>query len=202
MKKIDTLIIGAGVSGLTYAANCKDKYLIIEKEKTPGGLCRTFYSGEYVWDFAGHFFHFASAEVKNMFEENVRKEDMVICKKNTNINYEGNIINYPFQMNIHELPQNEFVDCLYDLFHKEEKEHYNNFEDMLYGKFGKSITEKFLRPYNEKLYACQLSELDTNAMGRFFPYANPLEIIDNMKTDKVKYTTVNLIIPKKAPNIS
>ena len=40
------------------------------------------------------------------------------------------------------------------------------------GKFGKSITEMFLKPYNEKLYACDLTKLDKDAMGRFFPYAD------------------------------
>ena len=52
---------------------------------------------------------------------------------------------------------------------------------MLYAKFGKSITEKFLRPYNEKLYATDLHNLDKNAMGRFFPYADKEAIIRNMK---------------------
>ena len=52
---------------------------------------------------------------------------------------------------------------------------------MLYHKFGKSIADKFLVPYNEKLYACDLDTLDVDAMGRFFPYANKEEIIQNFK---------------------
>jgi protoporphyrinogen oxidase len=56
--------------------------------------------------------------------------------------------------------------------------------DMLYGKFGKSIVEKFLKPYNEKLYAVDLKTLDKDAMGRFFPYADIPAIIDNMKANK------------------
>ena len=55
---------------------------------------------------------------------------------------------------------------------------------MLYGKFGKSIVEKFLKPYNEKLYAVDLTTLDKDAMGRFFPYADIPAIIDNMKANK------------------
>ena len=31
-----------------------------------------------------------------------------------------------------------------DIFNKEEKDNYDNFLDMLYGKFGKSIVEKFV----------------------------------------------------------
>lgn len=197
MKFIQTLIIGAGISGLTYAANTKDDYLIIEKEGQAGGLCKTFYIDGFVWDYAGHFFHFARPEFKSMFEEKIKPDDMVKCIKKTDINYNGYKIDYPFQMNIHQLPKKEFIDCLYDLFHRGEKQKYSSFEDMLYGKFGKSITEKFLKPYNEKLYACDLNELDTDAMGRFFPYANPQQIINNMKESSIKTYNSMFDYPKK-----
>ena len=100
-------------------------------------------------------------------------------------------------MNIHQLPKEEFIDCLYDLFQRKEKSTYDSFEDMLYGKFGKSITEKFLKPYNEKLYACDLNDLDTNAMGRFFPYADPNQIIMNMKNNGVSTYNSTFDYPKE-----
>lgn len=197
MDKVKYLIIGSGISGLTCAFCLKDNYMIIEKEDKPGGLCKTFYEDEFVWDYAGHFFHFATPEIKSFFEKNIDDGDMVRCIKNTNINYNGMTIDYPFQMNIHQLPKAEFIDSLYDLFHRAEKEKYDNFEDMLYGKFGKSITEKFLKPYNEKLYACNLNDLDTNAMGRFFPYANPEQIIDNMKRTTLQTYNSTFDYPKQ-----
>lgn len=196
MITADTLIIGAGISGLTYAAYTKEDYLIAEKESTPGGLCRSFYVDGFVWDYAGHFFHFARPELRAGFETAIREEDMVKCVKKTDINYNGYIVDYPFQMNIHQLPKDEFIDCLYDLFHRIEKEKYDNFEDMLYGKFGRSITDKFLKPYNEKLYACSIDELDVDAMGRFFPYANPEQIINNMKNTRVKTYNSTFDYPK------
>ena len=52
---------------------------------------------------------------------------------------------------------------------------------MLYARFGRAIAEKFLIPYNEKLYACDLGSLDKDAMGRFFPHADLTDIIRNMK---------------------
>lgn len=181
MKNVKTLIIGAGISGLTYANFCKEDYLIIEKELEAGGLCRTFYKDGYTWDYAGHFFHFSTDEVKEFFESRIPGDEILSCRKNTKICYNSNLIDFPFQTNIHQLEKSEFIDCLYDLFFKEEKGRYLDFEDMLYGKFGKAITEKFLKPYNEKLYACSLKELDPNAMGRFFPYADLKDIISNMK---------------------
>lgn len=178
------LIIGAGISGLTFANYIKEDYLILEKEAEVGGYCRTIKKGDFIWDYAGHFFHFKTDEFRKMFIDNVEKDDIIYKDKCTKILYDEDLIDYPFQTNIHQLKKEEFIDCLYDLFNKEEKENYNDFLDMLYGKFGKSITEKFLKPYNEKLYACNLHNLDTDAMGRFFPYANINQIINNMKNNQ------------------
>ncbi len=59
---------------------------------------------------------------------------------------------------------------------------------MLYARFGRSIAEKFLIPYNEKLYACDLATLDRDAMGRFFPHASLTDIVRNMRApDNASY---------------
>ena len=186
MEEINTkyLIIGAGISGLMFANIKKDNYIIVEKESEIGGYCRTIYKDGFIWDYAGHFFHFKTEEMKQFFLENMKNEKLIEQDKNTKIYYKGKLIDYPFQTNIHQLEKQEFIDCLYDLYNKVEKENYDSFLDMLYGKFGKSIVEKFLKPYNEKLYACDLNSLDKEAMGRFFPYANIQQIINNMKEEK------------------
>ena len=195
-RNVKYLIIGAGISGLTFANFIKDNYLIIEKENEVGGYCRTIKKGEYLWDYAGHFFHFKTDEMKKLFEDLMKDEELIFQEKNTKIYYGDRLIDYPFQMNIHQLPQQEFIDCLYDLYNKNEKENYESFLDMLYGKFGKSIVEKFLKPYNEKLYACDLNNLDKDAMGRFFPYANLNQIINNMKEENNNSYNNTFLYPK------
>lgn len=196
MKRIKYLIIGSGVSGLSFANFIKGDYLIVDKEQEPGGLCRTIKKDGFIWDYAGHFFHFATEQLKSLFEKRINKDQFVSCKKNTKIYYKNQFIDYPFQKNIHQLEKEEFIDCLYDLYMKKEKAIYSNFEEMLYGKFGQGITEKFLKPYNEKLYACQLNLLDENAMGRFFPYAQIDEIIRNMKEKKDNSYNEAFLYPK------
>lgn len=195
-RNVKYLIIGAGISGLTFANFIKDDYLIIEKENEVGGYCRTIKKSEYLWDYAGHFFHFKTDEMKKLFEDLMKDEELIFQEKNTKIYYGDRLIDYPFQMNIHQLPQQEFIDCLYDLYNKNEKENYESFLDMLYGKFGKSIVEKFLKPYNEKLYACDLNNLDKDAMGRFFPYANLNQIINNMKEENNNSYNNTFLYPK------
>lgn len=194
--KTKYLIIGAGISGLTFANYCDGEYIIVEKESEVGGYCRTIKRNGYIWDYAGHFFHFKTDEFKKKFLSELKDNDVVYNKKCTKILYKSKLIDFPFQTNIHQLEKDEFIDCLYDLFNKNEKEKYENFLDMLYGKFGKSIVEKFLKPYNEKLYSTDLKELDVDAMGRFFPYANINEIINNMKKKNINSYNSNFLYPK------
>ena len=198
--KVNNLIIGGGISGLTLANYITD-YIIVEKDSSLGGYARTHYVDDYIWDYAGHFFHFKTDEFKSMFINSMDKNDYIIKNKNTYIYFEDKLIDYPFQMNIHELPKDKFIDCLYDLFNKQEKEVYTNFLDMLYGKFGVSITEMFLKPYNEKLYATDLTKLDKDAMGRFFPYANITEIINNMKNHSNTSYNNTFMYPKKGAQV-
>ena len=202
MEKIKYLILGAGVSGLAFANQVSnDDYLILEKDISVGGYCRTFRIGEYVWDYAGHFFHFSHPELKKKFESITSSEDTVNRVKNTKIFYKGSYVDYPFQKNIHQLSKDEMIECLVGLFEKSEQVTYDSFLQMLYGKFGVGITEKFLKPYNEKLYACDLEKLDVDAMGRFFPYADVKDIVLNMKQqDNVSYNQT-FLYPKKGAEV-
>lgn len=201
MKKVKNLIIGGGITGLTYATYCQGDYLIIEKEKEVGGYCKTIYQQDFIWDYAGHFFHFKTDEFRKKFIDSLPANEFVKKDKKTFIYYDHYLIDYPFQMNIHQLEKKEFIDCLYDLFNKCEKKEYENFLDMLYGKFGKSIVEKFLKPYNEKLYACDLTKLDKDAMGRFFPYADINAIINNMKNQEDSSYNNTFLYPRKGAQV-
>lgn len=189
------IIIGAGISGLSYANFTKNQYLILEKDSEIGGYCKTIKKDGFTWDYSGHFFHFQNREIEDYILKNMKKETVLKVKKNSQIYYNSKFIDFPFQKNIHQLEKEEFIDCLYDLFENNFKE-YENFKEMLYAKFGKSISEKFLIPYNEKLYACNLNNLDKDAMGRFFPYADKNEIIKNFKTPENESYNSDFTYPK------
>lgn len=174
------IIIGAGVTGLSYAMFHGSDYLVLEKDETVGGYCRTTKRNDFVWDYSGHFFHFQDTTIKEMIMGGLSTEDIACVNKCTHIKYKNRLIDFPFQKNIHQLEKEEFIDCLVDLFESGQK-NYCTFKEMLYAKFGKSIAEKFLIPYNTKLYATDLNNLDSDAMGRFFPYAEKEEIIRNFR---------------------
>ena len=191
------LIIGAGISGLSYAAATSHDYRIIEAEGQIGGYCKTIYKEGFVWDYSGHFFHFQHPELRDYVMQRIAPEEMLTVQKHTQILYRDRHVDFPFQMNIHQLEQQEFIDCLYDLFSIPEGAPSDTFKQMLYAKFGRGIAEKFLIPYNTKLYATDLDRLDVDAMGRFFPYANREQIVRNFRHPEGKSYNATFLYPKQ-----
>jgi protoporphyrinogen oxidase len=187
MESVRTLIVGAGVSGLATAAFLEDRdYLVLERDAEIGGYCKTVKQDGFVWDYSGHFFHFRHPEIEQFLRERMRDQTIRSVNRRSLIDYRGTWIDFPFQKNIHQLPKDELVECLYDLYFARTPSGASvlperNFKEMLYARFGRGIAEKFLIPYNEKLYACDLASLDKDAMGRFFPHADLSEIIRNMR---------------------
>jgi protoporphyrinogen oxidase len=198
MERVHTLIVGAGISGLATAAALgpDHDFLVLEADAEIGGYCKTVVRDGFVWDYSGHFFHFKHPEIEAWLRERMPGQRILRVEKRSAIRYAGRYVDFPFQKNIHQLPQDEFIDCLHDLYFaraplellsaeeraaRERAGAVDSFEAMLYAKFGRSIADKFLVPYNEKLYATRLSRLDVDAMGRFFPYADLSDVVRNMK---------------------
>jgi len=192
MQSVRTLIVGAGVTGLSAAAALSERrdedYLIVEADREIGGWCKTVKKDGFVWDYSGHFFHFKHPEIEQWLRDRMPEQAVLSVRKKTFVSYGGRRIDFPFQKNIHQLPQDDFVDCLHDLYFacssdvsRETRTPERNFKEMLLARFGRGICDRFLFPYNEKLYACDLATLDKDAMGRFFPYADLTDVIRNMK---------------------
>lgn len=170
MNKVKYLIIGAGISGLTFAYEKRnEEYIIIERDSVYGGLCQSFYESGFVWDVAGHFFHFHSDKTKEFYEKLMSEKKMRTVEKCAKAFYADQYMNAPFQYNIHQLPTEEFLECLTDLYYAEDPEGNIPFDEFVRRKYGNGIAEKFLIPYNEKLYACKMNELERNSMGGFLP---------------------------------
>lgn len=170
MRKVNTLIIGGGVTGLSVASFLGDEhdYIVLEGSSELGGYCKTKIQNGFVWDYSGHFFHFRNQDIKDYMFENIDCE-VVEVEKITDIDYKRNIIDFPFQWNIHQLPKAEFIECLYDMYNANKDIDKTSFKSFVRTSLGSATSDKFLIPYNEKLYATDLDNLDGDAMGRFFP---------------------------------
>jgi protoporphyrinogen oxidase len=202
MESVEYLVVGAGVSGLSFANAIRQEaadagreapsVLILEADSEPGGYCKTIVQDGFTWDYSGHFFHFRQAEIEAWLRERMPGQEVRTVEKQTSIRFDGLDIDFPFQKNIHQLGREDFIDCLVSLYFRDEGHDTSvppsSFKDMLVRRFGRGIAERFLIPYNEKLYACDLDSLDVEAMGRFFPHADIADIIRNMqKADNASY---------------
>jgi protoporphyrinogen oxidase len=198
---VEYLIAGAGVSGLSFANWLREQaaargapapdILLLEAEAEPGGYCRSVLESGFVWDYSGHFFHFRHPEIEAWLRARMPGSDLRTVTKRSSIRYRGRDIDFPFQKNIHQLERDDFIDCLYGLYFRGEgapEGAPRSFKEMLERRFGAGICRRFLVPYNEKLYACDLDALDPDAMGRFFPHADIAAIIRNMvRPDNASY---------------
>ena len=195
MKEINTIIIGGGVTGVSLASFLDQKdYLIIEGSDSIGGYCKTHKVDGFTWDYSGHFFHFNDESIKDIATSNIECEILEI-QKISKIFYKGEYIDFPFQNNIHQLEKSEFIDCLSDIYNTNKNLEATNFSELSFSKFGKSISEKFIIPYNTKLYSCDLSQLDHNCMGRFLPKADFNSIMKSISGEKYNSYNDTFIYP-------
>jgi protoporphyrinogen oxidase len=192
MERVRHLIVGAGISGLAYADRLgrSEDLLVLEADREIGGYCKTQVQDGFTWDYSGHFFHFKHPDIERDLVSRMTGQKILSIVKDSRIRWGEGWIDFPFQKNIHQLPREEFLECLVDLRFRDKAARPASFRDMLYAKFGKGIAEKFLVPYNEKLYATDLAALDVDAMGRFFPYADEDEILRNFTSpDNASYNS-------------
>ncbi len=201
MDSVSHLVVGAGISGLSFANAIRGEaeergrpapeVLVLEADDEPGGYCKTVKKEGFVWDYSGHFFHFKHEEIERWLRERMPPGSVETIMRRSRVRFGEADVDFPFQKNIHQLPRQDFIDCLYDLYFREkDAPPPENFLEMLFLRFGRGIAERFLIPYNEKLYACDLSTLDVDAMGRFFPHASIDDIVRNMKEpDNASYNS-------------
>jgi protoporphyrinogen oxidase len=151
-------ILGGGLTGLTLANLLEQESVVLEKESEFGGLCKSLQKDGFTFDYGGsHIIFSRDNEVLNylvsLLGDNETKK-----KRNTKIFYKGNYVKYPFENGLSDLPLEDNYECLKSYFenliskNKSEVGKPTNFEEWMYFTFGKGITEKYMLPYNRKIW--------------------------------------------------
>jgi len=169
----DVVIIGAGISGCAAAQELEAQgrdYLLLEKNTEPGGLTRSIYIGDAIFDYSGHYLHLANfkspAEIPYANQDN---SDWQVIERKSIVFLFNRMIPAPFQYNLFALPREIREQCLKDFQSRKIHSHPANFKDYLISGFGKAISNIFLIPYNEKQLAIPLENLSVFSATRFFP---------------------------------
>lgn len=175
MLKSDVVIIGAGISGLTFAERfakiLNKKVLIIEKRDHIGGDCYDYkdYNGITIHKFGPHIFHTNNEIVwnyVNKFSEFNKYEHKVLSM------VDGEYYEFPINRNTinkyfnkclaTESEVSDFLDNKRDKSIIDPK----NSEESVRKKIGKELYEKFFKNYTIKQWDLSPADLDKSVMER------------------------------------
>jgi protoporphyrinogen oxidase len=157
-------ILGGGLSGITLQRFLNSESEVLEKETKIGGLCRTFNKNNYLYDIGGHILFSKKPEIME-FIKTVLGDECNLCKRDNKILYKGKYVKYPFENGLSVLDKEDIFDCLIG-FIKNDYPSPNNFKEWIYYTFGGGIAEKYLIPYNMKIWKFPLSEMDMKWVER------------------------------------
>lgn len=145
-------ILGGGLVGLVVASRCKNHDCeILEADDAIGGHCRSFVEDGYTFDLGGpHILFSRNQEIMELFRQQLG-DNLKQRRRNNKIWFQGRYVKYPFENGLYDLTPQDRFECLY-YYLKNDYPAPTNFKEWIYHVFGKGIAEKYLLPYNEKIW--------------------------------------------------
>ncbi|MBI5244834.1 MAG: FAD-dependent oxidoreductase [Elusimicrobia bacterium] len=198
MRSVETLIIGAGLSGLSTAYHLRRLgrrgVLLVEKEDRVGGRSSTMEKDGFLFDQTGHLLHlhdpYGKKLILRLLGANVASQERSAWIFSNKV-----FTRYPFQANTYGLPPGVVEDCL-SLFVKNRYRPVPlpprpSFKSWCLSAFGEGISRHFLFPYNLKLWKEPLSKLTADWQGRFMPRPTAEEVLCGALRDQKKFFGYN-----------
>ncbi len=168
MDKKNILIAGAGLGGLSVAWHLQRlgaSYRLFEKEKEPGGLCRSRAHKGYVFDQGGHVLHFKDPRTL-AFVRDLLGKDLKRHTRRALFFAFGKYGLYPFQAHLGGMPPDVIRECLDGAQEAHQKNgsrreypKARHFRSWVLDRFGEGIARHFLIPYNMKFWRVPLEDL-------------------------------------------
>jgi UDP-galactopyranose mutase len=206
-RHVGTVIVGGGPTGLSAAYHLGLDALLLERNESVGGWCRSIEDHGFTFDYAGHIMFSNDPYVLKMYElllgDNVHwqnREAWVYSK--------GVYTRYPFQGALYGLPPKVITECVMGAIEarygtndaqafgaeaiddccadgttdvcntdRSVRGEVKNFEQFIYKVWGKGIAKHFAIPYNRKIWTVPLSEMETSWLGGRVPLPNLEEIV-------------------------
>ncbi|HEX9912167.1 MAG TPA: NAD(P)-binding protein, partial [candidate division Zixibacteria bacterium] len=144
-------ILGGGLTGLTIASQLKGEFEVLEKNSECGGLCRSLKEEGFSFDYGGAHIIYSKTKSSVDFMLKTLGENWHPGKRNNKIYYKDRFVKYPFENGLSDLPKEDNYECLY-YYLKNDYPQPSNFGEWIYYTFGKGIAEKYLLPYNRKVW--------------------------------------------------
>ena len=163
------VILGAGPAGLSFANALKqqgeDSFVVFEKELQAGSLCRSEEVDGTALDIGGgHFLDVRRPKVNEFLFQFMPENEWNLFDRDSRIEVDGVEIGHPFEANIWQMPQDMQVAYLKSIavagcnlgLPMPKK-----FTEWIRWKLGDLIAEKYMEPYNSKMFGEELDALGT-----------------------------------------
>lgn len=222
-----TVVVGAGPTGLSAAYHLGASSVLLERNATVGGWCRSMYVDGFTFDYAGHIMFSAEPYVHQLYQmllgTNVHWQDREAWIYSKHV-----YTRYPFQGSLYGLPPKVIQECIvgaiearYGALKPARKPNgkangncqngaaknngvkdccadgileataplavpetlsspseARNFEEFIYKVWGAGIAKHFAIPYNRKLWAVPLNEMETSWLGGRVPMPDLEEMVE------------------------
>jgi UDP-galactopyranose mutase len=228
-REVETIVVGAGPTGLSAAYHLGKGSLLLESGSTVGGWCRSIVDNGFTFDHAGHIMFSNDPYVHEMYErllgDNVHWQDREAWIYSHDV-----YTRYPFQQALYGLPPDVLKECIIGAIEarfgplkeptasragarsargcepKAEsitdccgdgiaestaplvpfdkvgrhatRTEAQNFEEFIYRVWGAGVAKHFAIPYNRKLWAVPLDEMETSWLGGRVPLPDLEEMIE------------------------
>ncbi|GBG13347.1 glycosyl transferase [Novimethylophilus kurashikiensis] len=200
MPEYDTIILGAGPTGLSAAYHLGEGSLLLEAQPTVGGWCRSIEDNGFTFDFAGHIMFSNDDYVLEMYKK-LLGNNIHWQNREAWIYSKEVYTRYPFQGALYGLPPDVLKECVmgaiearFGPLKKEDRRAAasstekggvvgearppQNFEEFIYKVWGAGVAKHFAIPYNKKLWAVPLTEMETSWLGNRVPMPDLEEMIE------------------------
>ena len=188
---VPTLVVGAGPTGLSAAYHLGKDALLVEREGTVGGWCRSIVDNGFTFDYAGHIMFSNDPSVLALYDK-LLGDNQHWQNREAWIYSKGVYTRYPFQGSLYGLPPEVLKECILgaiearygslngkgDVPPSITEQPPKNFEEFIYRVWGAGIAKHFAVPYNRKLWAVPLDEMETSWLGGRVPLPDLAQMIE------------------------
>ncbi len=168
-KKVKYVVLGAGPSGLAIANGLisqgvnQSEILVLEKEPSVGGLCRSeLVDGAPLDTGGGHFLDVRRQNVLDFLFKFLPREEWQLFNRIAKIRLRASEIDHPLEANLFQLSVKDQVNFLESIAQAGcvcGDTEPDTFEKWIYWKFGDLISNDYMLPYNKKIWSMNLDEL-------------------------------------------
>jgi len=168
---VDFIVLGGGWAGTIFALELKYNFpdvevVVLEKSDVLGGLLKSVHIDNHIFDIGGS--HVIFSHNKRLLDKMLLLLDKNLIKhqRKTYVLLGSIFIPYPLENGLYVLPPEERAEALISFLEAWSSRRANwapkTFKDWIYGFFGKWIAEKYLIPYNFKIWKRPLDEIDAD----------------------------------------